>query len=389
MRKIYFLHARERPSIKMRCFQLGNILKKNYDLTFCDVEDPQVEKIENSIVYFFKHILATIKKVDFYELKKRNNVLVFDTIDLARGRESDISFDNEFFKGFDYIITPLIVLYNNNKHISKSRYIPHHYDIQLNNIKINPNKINKILYVGNNWYISGYIKLLDKVEKCFGFEEFHKNINFYSSFKYHISFYDNSVIDSKFKPITKVATAAAIDAVIICENSDENVFWLGNDYPFYIEMKNKKESIKYWIDKVEKDEIDDSLIQVARNKLVILKEKLNLLNIVNEYHIPMLQEINKRPDDSFVKIPKKDKESLKAAQKEKKSKKSEEKSESDEKFINSPEALKALKKLDIQDADVELKNLIKSMKTNKKIVLSKNIKYNKMIIRNLKNILKN
>jgi len=311
MRQIYLLYARERPSIKMRCLQLGQILKKYYNLTFCNVEDPLVEKIENSIVYFFKHVLANIKKVDFYELKKRNNVLIFDTIDLARGRETDISFDNDFFKNFDYVITPLIVLYNNNKHILKSRYVPHHYDIELNNIKINPNKINRILYVGNNWYINGYINLLDKVEKCFGFSEFSKNFNFYSSFKYHISFYDNAVIDSMFKPITKVATAAAVDAVIICENSDENIFWLGEDYPFYIDMKNKAESIKYWIDRVDKNDIDDSLIEIARSKLGVLKEKLNLLNIVKNYHIPMIEEINKRPDNSFVKILKKDKSNLK------------------------------------------------------------------------------
>lgn len=398
MRPVYLLYARDKPSIKMRCLQLAEVLSKQYEVKLYRVENPEVANIKNGIIYFFKHILANIKKVNFYEFKQNNNVLVFDTIDLTRGGETHSTFEKEFYKNFDYVITPLIVLYNLNKNLSKAKYIPHHYDLELNNLKTNPNKINKILYMGNNWYIKGYMDILDKVEKCSGFPTFMNNINFYSSFKYHISFYDNSVIDSIYKPITKVATAAALDAIIICENSEENIYWLGNDYPFYIDMKNKTETIKYWIDRVEKNNIEESLIEKAKNKMIILKEKLNLINIVKDYHLPLIQEINNRRDDSFVQVPnikvKKEKKKLKEEIKEKKIKQKETKDKNggmqkDVEILNSVDGLNALKKLDIPDADKNLARWIKSMKKTNKFVLSDDESNNVLVIKKLKKIMRN
>lgn len=357
MRPIFFVYALERPSIKMRCFQLYEVLSKKYTIKICHLDDPEIMTIKDSIIFFFKHIIPFYKTLDFSELRKNNNVLIYDTIDLTHGRRKFYTFQDGFYNDLDYVITPLIEVFKKNSNNSKARYIPHHYDLGLIDIKSNPNKKNEILYQGNKLYIKKFEKLLDKVEKSFIFSDFIKNINYYTSFRFHISFYDNNLIDSIYKPITKIATAAALEAIPICENSEENVYWLGEDYPFYIDLKNKRESIKYWIDKIYKNNIDNSLIDKAMKKMIPLRKKLNLHNIVQEYYIPLLDEINNN------------------------NKKQERSKEID--------LLSALRKLDIKTDDKNLIKWIKFMKKKNRYEDSDNKEYNIIIKKELKKIMKN
>lgn len=294
MTSIYFIYANEKGSSQMRCFQIREMLSNRFNCKLLYVLDERIHDITNSIVFFFKHIKIIKKVINLEKIKNNNNILIFDTIDLTHRPDIYSDFENDFYHYFDFIITPLVNLYNKNKHLPKTKYIPHHYDRALNNININPVKINKILYNGSKFYIEKYSNIIGDIHICNSFSLFIKNMDYYSSFKYNISFYDNDLIDSKYKPITKVATASAIGAVVICENSEENKRWLGNDYPFYIDLQNKEKSIVEWIRMINENRVDEKWIEIANNRMAYVRKELSLQNLIDCYYIPFFKKIMKR-----------------------------------------------------------------------------------------------
>jgi len=293
MSPIIFIYINNKGSIQMRCFQIYEYISRKYKCEkICWEEQEKINNLKKSIIFFFKHI-NTIATVEFKRLKERKNYLIFDTIDI---KNPDIykNFNHVFYKNFDFIITPLIYLKYLNKSNKEARYIPHHYDTKLINYESNPEKVNKILFNGSISYIEKYENLLkNKVTFCLSFDNFTENLYEYSSYLYHISLYDEDIIDPRYKPITKIATAAALDSIIICENSEENLYWLGEDYPFYINNYNKEHSIRKLLKKIVKNLISEDKIKMALKKMKILKKELSLENIIDKYYVQLINDVKK------------------------------------------------------------------------------------------------
>jgi len=293
MALIYFIYFIKKGSTEMRCFQVGKLLSEKHEIKYIyhTENKNEIYNIKNSIIFLFK-CLEKMEDIDFQMIKNNNNKIIFDTIDFTHKSKKLANFEkNDIYNNFDLIITPLIGLYNMNIDLKKVMYVPHHYDIKFDNLKFPETKINRVLYNGSVCYLGRYHNLLKNVEICDSFSEFMKKIDYYLKFQYQISFYDNNVVDSYNKPITKVATSAACNTIIICENSEENIHWLGKDYPFYIDMNDKEKSINDWMDQIERNVVRKKDKRIAMDKMKELREELKLKNIIDKYYRKIFKTI--------------------------------------------------------------------------------------------------
>ena len=308
MKKIYFLYSKNVGSINMRCFQIFEVFSKLYKSNMMSIDDPNIYQIRNSIIFFFKFI-KDIKILNLSLIKKKENYLVFDTIDIrmkdikTKNKTDNFSniFNSNHFIYFDYIITPIKYIYDKCYNNPKIIYIPHHYDIFLKKIQENPDKIDRILYNGSLMYIGKIMNELINVEICIDFNKFKTQIDYYSRFKYHLSFYDDSRVNSELKPITKIATASACGAIIICENTTENIYWLGDDYPFYINLNDKRNSLRNLIRMINENQVDEEKIRKASSKMLELKNRLNIYSIMSDYYLEFIINLLKLNEKKYLK----------------------------------------------------------------------------------------
>lgn len=246
--------------------------------------------ITNSIIIFLKytaHVDQLCKNTGLWSKLKSTNKILFDTIDIVYNPEIYTNGKHYYYRNFHTVITPSIYFH---KTCPNSVYIPHHYDPRLANVCITE-KINKILYCGE---ASNFIDIngskvgqqIPHITIIHTFDHLLAGLHEYKKYAYHISFYGRSSPQFLAKPITKIATAAALDAIAVCVKMPETVYWLGEEYPFYV--AGTIESLNQMVKNILNNEIPIEKIEHAKNKMSELKKTLDLKNIVEKFYKPLL-----------------------------------------------------------------------------------------------------
>jgi hypothetical protein len=243
-----------------------------------------IEGIKDSIVIIFKHIISD-NEIDI--LKKNNNKIVIDVVDEFIRPNTNVLdlYDYSKIDGIISRVKKVIDIYQFPLNLN-TVYIPHHWDIRLQDqqtynkiINYKPALISNDLrdmphleYLHNNSLIDFHIN--------FGFESFNSYIDIISKYNIHYNIRNTDSMAYKFKPATKLVTAAAFNTPLITNYDWALQDLIPEDYPFLV----KDTSIQSIVDVI------NSLSFISNNNLnytlEILKEvryKTALVNLIPTY----------------------------------------------------------------------------------------------------------
>jgi hypothetical protein len=282
MRPIIFLIKDPNCTASTQCGVVLNHALKSVDINSSIKYD--VDGIKNSIVVIFKHIISD-KEIDI--LKKNDNKIVMDVVDEFIRPNTNVLdlYDYSKLDGVISRVKKVIDIYQFPLNLNIT-YIPHHWDIRLQDQQTR-NKITnyKPALISNDLRDMPYLEYLYTnylvdFHTNFGFDSFNSYIDMFSKYDIHYNVRNTDSLAYKFKPATKLVTAAAFNTPLITNYDWALQDLIPEDYPFLI--KNPSiESINNTINNLSSISSND-----LNYTLEILKEvkyKTALVTLVSSY----------------------------------------------------------------------------------------------------------
>lgn len=282
MRSIVFLIKDVNCTASIQCGLVVNHAFQEFDLNSSIKYD--VDNIKDSIVVIFKHIISDLE-IDI--LKKNNNKIVMDVVDefIRPGTEVIDLYDYSKLDGIISRIKKVVDEYQFPEHLAVA-YIPHHWDIRLQDVQFRRESINykpvlisndvrdmpHLEYLHNNKLIDFYMN--------FSFDSFSNYIDVILNYNMHYNVRNTDSLAYKFKPATKLVTAAALNTPLITNYDWALRDLIPHDYPFLIQ-DTALNSIINTINNLK--EVPISQYDYALEILQDVKYKTALVNLVPFY----------------------------------------------------------------------------------------------------------
>lgn len=242
-----------------------------------------IEGIKDSVVIIFKHI---IPDNEINILKSNNNKIVMDVVDEFIRPNTDVLdlYDYSKLDGIISRVKKVIDDYIFPSHLNV-KYIPHHWDIRLQDVQVNHKKINpKPVLISNDLRDMPHIdylysnKIIDFYLN-FGFESFNLYIDAFLNYNIHYNVRNTDSLAFKFKPATKLVTASALNTPLITNYDWALQDLLPEDYPFLI----KDVSINSIINMIDNFSTHSKEFNYSLDILKEVKYKTALINLLPEY----------------------------------------------------------------------------------------------------------
>jgi len=236
MKKIVFFITDPKCTASFAC---GVTLKHALDsLNILTEINNDITQIKDSIVVLFKHALS---KQHIEILKKNNNKIVIDVVDefIRPGTDVVDLYDYSDFDGAISRIKKVNTDYAFSPHLNLT-YIPHHWDIRLQEYSANHSNINyKPVCISNDLRDMPYLNELHSQSLIdflinIGFETYEQSIKLFLKYNIHYNIRTTNSLAYKFKPATKLVTAAALNTPLITNYDWALQDLIPNDYPFLI-----------------------------------------------------------------------------------------------------------------------------------------------------------
>lgn len=282
MRKIVFFITDPNCTASFAC---GITLKHALDsLNVLTEVSNNVNTIKNSIVVLFKH---TLSKQHIEILKNNNNKIVIDVVDefIRPGTDVTDLYDYSDFDGVISRIKKVNNTYSFPSHLNLI-YLPHHWDIRLQDYSVNHSTINyKPVCISNDLRDIPYLNELHNQSLInflvnIGFETYEQSIELFLKHNIHYNVRNTDSLAFKFKPATKLVTAAALNTPLITNYDWALQDLIPYDYPFLItdpSFNNISDFIKALPD-MPKSKFDYSL-EILKE----VKYKTALINLLPSY----------------------------------------------------------------------------------------------------------
>jgi hypothetical protein len=200
-----------------------------------------VDTLKDSLVFVYKHVPH---KLVLNKLKENNNKLVMDVVDeyVRPGTTPEDLYSYEFFDGIILRMSRVLKEYTLPSHL-EIKTIPHHWDIRLQNLdttnKPNPKPVVTINDGRDMPYLQDLLKYKD-VEFLgnFSYSQFSELTDKLNSYAIHYNVRNTDSPAYKFKPATKLVTAAVLDTPLITNYDWAIQDLIPSDYPFLTEGKD-------------------------------------------------------------------------------------------------------------------------------------------------------
>ena len=267
-------------------FMLGTMVKHGLDQFNipCSIKYPEdLMEIKNSLVIIFKHQPPTqVLEI----LKGNNNKLVIDVVDefIRPGITPQTLYNYNHFDGMILRVGKVLDHYKFPSHLVTS-FIPHHWDIRLQNlpnletrkqiptVTINDGRdmpyLNQLLQNKNIEFIGN-----------FHYNEFPQLIEKLNEYAIHYNVRTTNSLAYKFKPATKLVTAAAYGIPLITNYDWAVEDLIPDDYPFLTEGKTYEEIVELINNFPPKDSQE---YKYAMEILHEVKVKTALINLIPQY----------------------------------------------------------------------------------------------------------
>ena len=200
-----------------------------------------VDTLKDSLVFIYKHVPH---KLVLNKLKENNNKLVMDVVDeyVRPGTTPEDLYSYEFFDGIILRMSRVLKEYTLPSHL-EIKTIPHHWDIRLQNLDTTNKPNSKPVVTINDGRDMPHLQDLLKYKDIeflgdFSYSQFSELINKLNSYAIHYNVRNTDSSAYKFKPATKLVTAAALDTPLITNYDWAIQDLIPSDYPFLIEGKD-------------------------------------------------------------------------------------------------------------------------------------------------------
>lgn len=282
MRPIVFLIKDVNCTASTQCGVVVNHALESIDIN--SSVKYNVEGIKNSIVVIFKHIISD-EEIDI--LKKNNNKIVIDVVDEFIRPNTDV-LDLYDYSKLDGMISRIKKVIDNYQFPLNLNvvYIPHHWDIRLQDQLLQNKFINhKPALISNDLRDMPYLEYLYTnslvdFHTNFSFNSFNSYIDTFSKYDIHYNVRNTDSLAYKFKPATKLVTASAFNTPLITNYDWALHDLIPEDYPFLIKYPSI-ESISNMIKSISS--ISNSELNYTLEILKEVKSKTALVNLVSIY----------------------------------------------------------------------------------------------------------
>lgn len=242
-----------------------------------------VDTLKDSLVFTYKHVPH---KLVLNKLKENNNKLVMDIVDeyVRPGTTPENLYSYEFFDGIILRMSRVLKEYTLPSHL-EIKTIPHHWDIRLQNLdttnKTNPKPVVTINDGRDMPHLQDLIKNKDiEFLGNFSYSQFSELIDKLNSYAIHYNVRNTDSAAYKFKPATKLVTAAALDTPLITNYDWAIQDLIPSDYPFLTEGKDYGEIVNLINTFPERGSKE---YNYALEILKEVKVKTALVNLIPEY----------------------------------------------------------------------------------------------------------
>jgi len=284
MRDIVFLQTNPDCNAQYVC---GNAVREGLKKVGIDSKIAyldSIRSIKDSLVFIFK---IPLKDSEYEILKRNNNKIVMDVIDEFIRPSTDVLdiYNYSHFDGIILRVNKVQEEYTFPSHLNIA-YIPHHWDRRLEGHSVDhknrnytpvcvSNDLRDVLYI-SHLYTTKKVDFITDVN----FDNFTNVINRVLKYTVH---YNVRSVDSpayKFKPATKLVTAAALDAPLITNYDWALQNLIPEDYPFLVKDTSLRNIITFV---TNIDNIEESQWRYASKILKDVKERTRLDNLIPEY----------------------------------------------------------------------------------------------------------
>ena len=239
--------------------------------------------LKDSLVFIYKHVPH---KIALQILKENNNKLVMDVVDeyVRPGTTPENLYSYQFFDGIILRMSKVLKEYTLPSHL-EIKTIPHHWDIRLQELdtsnKTNPKPVVTINDGRDMPYLQDLIKNRN-VEFLgnFSYSQFTELITRLNSYTIHYNIRSTDSVAYKFKPATKLVTAAALDTPLITNYDWAIQDLIPSDYPFLCEGKDYGDIVNMINTFPEQGSKEHNY---ALEILKEVKVKTALVNLIPEY----------------------------------------------------------------------------------------------------------
>ena len=284
-------------SAVMRSVQICKNIQKRFKFIKCSLTLDYKNK-SNSIFLFVKDNFDLTLDI-LKHIKSNNNTIIFDVLDYYDINTFDIP-DMKKNKFLDYIDILIV-----NNYFMRQKYyelnmpiyiVPHHYDERLLENK-NPPKMNRfqLIYNGelglknqNCLYIEELKNKYDLIH-CENFNDF-KN-KYYKKNYCYISIRKKDTYEYNYRPLMKLAHAAATDSNIIISRDKSVVDFIDPDYPYLLKDSNY-ETVLNMIEYAKKTYNQD-IWKKGKEMMNHLKMRLNINHIISFDYMKIFNYLEK------------------------------------------------------------------------------------------------
>jgi hypothetical protein len=244
----------------------------------------EIDDIKDSIVIMCKHL---IPDAEIEILKKNNNKIVIDVVDEFIREETNV-LDLYDYSKIDGIISRIKKVVDDYQFLPNLAvvYIPHHWDIRLQDVQPTIKNINyKPALIANDLRDMPHLpylydnKLID-FHMNISFDSYNEYIDIFKKYNFHYNVRETNSVNYKFKPASKLVTAAALNTPLITNYDWSLRDLIPEDYPFLIQ-DTSLDSILNTINSI--DNVSDSQYNYALEILADVKYKTALVNLVPAY----------------------------------------------------------------------------------------------------------
>ena len=282
MRPIVFLIKDNNCSASICC---GVVV--NHALTDSNINSSikyDVADIKDSVVVIFKHIISD-NEIDI--LKKNNNKIIMDVVDEFIRPDTDV-LDLYDYSKLDGIISRVKKVVDEYQFLPNLAvaYIPHHWDIRLQDAQATHESINyKPALISNDLRDMPHLQYLyDNNILAFhmniGPDSYSDYINTFKKYDFHYNVRSTDSLAYKFKPATKLVTAAALNTPLITNYDWATRDLIPSDYPFLL----RDTSLEAILNSIRTlNEASVSQYDYALEILADVKYRTALVNLVPQY----------------------------------------------------------------------------------------------------------
>lgn len=284
-------------SAVLRSVQICKNIQKRFKFIKCKLT-LDYKDISDSVFLFVKdnfNLTLDILK----QVKSKNNIIIFDVLDFYDKTTFTIPnlIENKYIEYIDILIV-------NNYFMRKQYYklnmpiyiIPHHYDERIGDTKNLPNNNTlQFIYNGelglknqNCLYIEELKKNYDLIH-CETYNEF-KNNHFKKNYCY-VSIRRENTYEFNYRPLIKLAHAAATDSNIIITRDKSVIDFLDPNYP-YILKDSKYETVKNMMELVKKT-FNKETWKKGKKIISEMKARLDINHIISYDYMKVFKYLEK------------------------------------------------------------------------------------------------